>query len=165
MRGVEIGSASGWPSWLFAEVGSDMWLCELEPNSLASGLSFRHPNIGDHQRIVCDATLLPSADSTIDFALCKEFAHHFSDKTKVLREANRVLRNDGLLVLFEPVRNLVTTLLEQRSPDTRFGHSIAWSRGLPQCLEGVRVQVSGLRQLSHESRWTIRARPATEGAQ
>jgi SAM-dependent methyltransferase len=136
MRGVEVGSASGWPSWLFAEAGSDMWLCELEPNSLASGLSFRHPNIGDHQRIVCDATLLPFADSTFDFVLCKEFAHHFPDKTKVLREANRVLRNDGLLILFEPVRSLLSTLLELRSPDPHFGHAISWPRGYFNALKG-----------------------------
>ncbi len=126
MRGLEIGSASGWPSWLFAEAGCEMWLCELEPNSLASGLVFAHENIGEGQRVVCDATLLPFADETFDLVVCKELAHHVEDKQRLFHEANRVLRVGGLFVLFEPVRSVQIAAWEVRHPDPHFGHSIVW---------------------------------------
>ncbi len=134
MRGVEIGSASGWPSWLFAESGFAMWLCELEPNSLASGLGFAHREIQEGQRIVCDARFLPFADGTFDFVLCKEFAHHVNEKAQMLSEANRVLKENGVLVLIEPVRGLASTLFELRTPDPHFGHSILWPRGYTRAL-------------------------------
>jgi hypothetical protein len=59
-RGVEIGAAFGWAAWLLAEAGCEMWLCELEPNSLASGRAFEHPRIGEEARVVCDARFLAS---------------------------------------------------------------------------------------------------------
>lgn len=142
MRGLEIGAASGWPSWLFAEAGATMWLCELEPNSLASGLGFPHPSIGEGQRIVCDARYLPFADSTFDFVLCKEFAHHLEDKTGALAEANRVLSADGFLVFLEPMRSAISSIYELRHPDPHFAHSISWPRVYRRAIENAGFEIA-----------------------
>jgi SAM-dependent methyltransferase len=154
--GLEIGAASGWPAWLFAEAGCEMWLCELEPNSLASGLAFEHPNIGEGHRIVCDASFLPFGDATFDLVLCKELLHHMRDKTELLAEANRVLKPDGVLVLFEPVRSLQSTVSELRRPDPHFGHAIEWPRGY---LRAVRASgFDALVETNYHTRVTGRFR-------
>ena len=61
----------------------------------------------------------------------------------MLREANRVLRDDGLLVLLEPVRSLVSTLIELRTPDTHFGHAVPWPRGYVDALKGSGFRSAG----------------------
>ena len=125
-RGLELGAGSGWASWLFAEAGFDMWICELEPNSLALGQIYDHPRLGAGRRIACDATLVPFADGSFDFVLCKEFAHHVLDKKRLFREANRVLRRGGVLVLLDPVLCL-TDLVRKSHPDTIPEHAFSWT--------------------------------------
>ena len=88
LRSLEVGAGSGWVSYTFAEHGYDAWLCELEPNSLAVGLLYDHPNMGEGKRIVSDATLVPFADGTFDIVVCKEFAHHVPDKYALFAVAN-----------------------------------------------------------------------------
>jgi len=123
-RGIEVGAGSGWVSYMFAKQGYDMWICELEPNSLAISHLYDHPNLGPGKRIVSDATLLPFADATFDFVICKEFAHHVADKYALFSEANRVLRPGGTLVLLEPVMSLNSRLYYARYPDPHTDHVI-----------------------------------------
>jgi SAM-dependent methyltransferase len=124
MRGLEVGAASGWVSYMFAQHGYDMWICELEPNSLAVSLLYDHPNMGQGKRIVSDATLLPFPDDTFDIIVCKEFAHHVADKLALFSEANRVLKTGGMLVLLEPVVSLWSTIYYARYPDPHTDHVI-----------------------------------------
>ena len=175
MVGVEIGAGSGWVSWLFAEAGCEMWPCELEPNSLATGLVFRHPKIGERHRIVCDAALLPFDDGAFDLVLCKEFAHHIVDKRALFMEANRVLRPGGLLVMLEPVQCLSAWIETLRHPDPHTGHAVGWIRDYLEALraagftttergsyhyrEGGRFRVT--RRLRERSREAIRRRELT----
>jgi len=135
-RCLEVGAGSGWASYMFAEEGYDAWLCELEPNSLSISWLYDHPNMAAGKRIVSDATLVPFADETFDVVLCKEFAHHVADKEALFREANRVLKPDGLLVLFEPVRSVASAIYYARHPDPHTDHVIVW---LHQYLRALRV--------------------------
>jgi len=54
-RLVDVGSGSGWGSWLFAQAGYDPWLVDFEPNSLWLGGLYEHPSLGPGKRIVADA--------------------------------------------------------------------------------------------------------------
>ena len=41
-RLIDVGSGSGWGSWLFAEAGYDPWIVDFEPNSLWLGGLYEH---------------------------------------------------------------------------------------------------------------------------
>lgn len=125
-RALELGSGSGWVSWLLARAGYDTWLCDFEANSLAIGLMYDDDNLGEGRRFVADARYAPFADGTFDLVLCKEFVHHVADYEGLFREANRVLRPGGTLVLMEPTRSVLLQLREWRTPDTHQGHVITW---------------------------------------
>ncbi len=126
MRALEVAAGSGWVNWFFAQAGYDTWLCELQPNSLFVSWLYDHPNIGPGKRVVADATLVPFGDHTFDLVVCKEFAHHVKAKARLFSEVNRVLKQGGILVLFEPVRSLWATLHYLRSPDPHTDHCIVW---------------------------------------
>ena len=129
-RLIDVGSGSGWASWLFAQAGYDPWLIDFEANSLWLGDIYTHPRLHPGKRIVGDATLLPFEDATFEVALVKEFAHHVADKEQLFAEVNRVLRPGGLLVLVEPAHSLWITAQRLRGDDPDAGHSqheITWS--------------------------------------
>lgn len=142
-RGLEVGAANGWVSWLFAEAGFDMWLCELEANSLALGHAFGHPNLGVGKRIVSDAMLVPFADATFDLVVCKEFAHHVKDKKRLFAEANRVLKPEGVLAVMEPVRSAFSTCYEWRRPDPHTDHAIVWPEQYLRAIQSRGFRLAG----------------------
>jgi SAM-dependent methyltransferase len=125
-RALELGAGSGWVSWLLATAGYDTWMADFEANSVAIGLQYEHPNLGEGRRFVCDARYAPFVDETFDLVLLKEFVHHVADYQGLFAEANRVLRPGGVLALMEPTRSVLRTLLEIRAPDPHEGHAITW---------------------------------------
>jgi len=125
-RAVDLGSGSGWVGWLLARAGYDTWMCDFEANSLASGLRFQHERLGEGRRFVTDARFAPFANETFDLVVCKEFVHHVADYPSLFQEANRILRSDGTLLLVEPTRSIVSSLIELRRPDPHEGHEIVW---------------------------------------
>jgi SAM-dependent methyltransferase len=125
-RALELGCGNGWLSWLLAEAGLDVWMCDFEPNSLATGLNLEHPNIGEGRRFVTDARYAPFSSGSLDLVVCKEFVHHVRDRRVLFAEANRVLRPGGVLAILEPVRSLWSTLWEARHPDPHQSHAVAW---------------------------------------
>src|SRR5919107_2243940 len=55
---VDVGSGSGWGSWLFAQAGYDPWLVDFEPNSLWLGGIYEHERPGPGRRVVARPTPL-----------------------------------------------------------------------------------------------------------
>ena len=153
LRGLELGAGSGWASWLFAEAGYEMWICELELNSLFLGNIYQHARLGAGRRIACDATLVPFADRSFDFVLCKEFSHHVSEKERLFREANRVLKPGGLLLTMDPVRSITSIVDGWRRPDPIPEHAISWTH---QYLRAVRR--SGFKVLEYGAQTLRRAK-------
>ena len=128
MSAVELGAGAGAMSWLLAEAGFDTYMCELEPNSLYSGLVYQHPDLGIGKRIVCDATLPPFPDESLDVIFCKEFAHHIQDKRQFFEMVNSKLKADGLFVLIEPLLGLYFRIYLLRHPDPETHHFLVGLR-------------------------------------
>ncbi|CAN5269160.1 hypothetical protein BH20ACT13_BH20ACT13_16170 [soil metagenome] len=147
LRGVEIGAGSGWVSWLFAEAGVDMWLCELEPNSLYLGTLYAHERIAAGRRIVCDASYPPFSDGVFDLVVCKQFAHHVRAYERLFREANRILRPGGLLVLYEPTKSLTGIVHYSRHPDPVPEHHYAWPLNYVRALRRAGFEIRESRTL------------------
>lgn len=125
-RALELGCGNGWVSWLLAEAGFEPWMCDFESNSLATGFNLEHPNIGVGRRFVADARYAPFEAGSMDLVVFKEFVHHVSDYRSLFSEANRVLRDGGLVAFMEPVRSIRKTVYEVRHPDPHRGHHITW---------------------------------------
>jgi SAM-dependent methyltransferase len=144
-RTIDIGAGGGWETWLLAEAGFDAWMMDFEMNSVWIGASYEHPALPAGRRLVGDATLLPFADGTFDFAWSKEFAHHVPDKDRLWSEMNRVLKPGGIAVVVDPVRSVRLSIEERRHPDEHTGHSILWNAGYARGLQrnGFEVLHSG----------------------
>lgn len=146
LKVLDIGAGAGAMSWLFAENGFDVWLCELEPNSLFSGLVYQHENLGFGKRIVCDAKILPFENETFDVVFCKEFAHHIKDVDSLFMEVNRVLKKGGYFVLIEPVLSIYLRLYSLIHPDPHTGHSYCPTKKYFEIIKkkGFSIQKFGL---------------------
>ncbi len=125
-RALELGSGSGWVSWLLARAGYDVYLCDFEANSLSLGLQFEHRNMGVGHRIVADARYAPFPNGAFDLVVFKEFVHHVADYGALFREADRVLKLGGVLALMEPTMSLAKKAWQIRHPDPHEGHRITW---------------------------------------
>jgi ubiquinone/menaquinone biosynthesis C-methylase UbiE len=104
---IDIGSGGAPMSKILSEYGFDTYRCELDPNSLYSGLFWKHPNLEVGKHIVCDACLLPFGDGSIDVVYCKEFVHHVEDYNHLMMEINRVLKQNGIFLMIEPTLTIL----------------------------------------------------------
>src|SRR3954470_5794206 len=125
-RTLELGSGSGWVSWLLAQAGHDVYLCDFEANALTLGQVFSHPNMRPGKRIVSDARFAPFPDGSFDVVFFKEFVHHVEDPHALFREANRLLRPEGIVALMEPTMSVVKRLYQLRHPEPHQGHHLTW---------------------------------------
>ncbi len=141
-RALELGCGNGWFSWLLARSGFETWMCDFESNSLATGLNLEHPNLGDGKRFVADARYPPFADGSMDLVVFKEFVHHVEDYELLFSEANRVLRDGGVMALMEPVRSVRTTIYEIRHPDPHKGHRITWPGAYLRAIRGAGFEIA-----------------------
>lgn len=141
-RALELGCGSGWVSWLLAESGFETWMCDFESNSLVTGLNLEHPNIGEGRRFVTDARYAPFATGSMDLVVFKEFVHHVGEYRSLFREANRVLRDGGIMALMEPVRSIRKTVSEMRHPDPHKGHHITWPDAYLRAIRAAGFQIA-----------------------
>jgi SAM-dependent methyltransferase len=170
-RALELGAGSGWVSWLLAVAGYDTWMADFEANSVAIGLQYEHPNLGEGRRFACDARYAPFADDTFDLVLLKEFVHHVADYDLLFAEANRVLRPGGVVALLEPTRSVLRALWEVRNPDPHEGHVITWLDNYRRALKrnGFRIEHETAIYRDRENRFALfgmlkrRARRSVEG--
>lgn len=147
--GIEIGG----PSELFRTIlpayqhvarldnvnysASTVWEGEI-----AEGDTFRFdPDRPAGHQYVCEGTELPAGDGAYEVVLSSHTLEHVANPLRALREWQRVLRDDGTLVLVLPHR---TPTFDHRRPVTTFDHLLAdYERGtaesdlthLPEILE------------------------------
>jgi SAM-dependent methyltransferase len=98
---LDIGAGAGQQSYQFCKHGFFPVAVELSKEILASGEPFVG---GGHSflRIVNDCYRLPFADKSFDIIFAKELVHHLHEPTEFYLEMNRVLKDDGIMVVTEP---------------------------------------------------------------
>lgn len=117
---LDIGSFGEWPLLLWKYLGlSHLYGCSLEGNYLAYGHgSLKQPHeLGKEfeltiNQIDVENQPLPFEDKSIDVITCFEVLEHFRyDPVFAMKEFNRVLKDDALLILTTPNVNSYEGLL------------------------------------------------------
>lgn len=78
--------------------------------------------------LVCDGSQLPFKDASIDLLLLKDTLHHIASITDFINDCQRVLKNGGRVVFFEPywglLAQIVYRLLHHEAFDTK---QLSWN--------------------------------------
>ncbi len=98
-RILDVACGNGVLSLKIAEKGVKVHGVDLSENAINSA-----KRLAERERIACefevgDAEDLPYPDKYFDKVVCSSSLEHFNDDIKALREMNRVLKSDGVVVL------------------------------------------------------------------
>ena len=93
-RLLEIGCAEGVLLRMFEELGAECHGVDISADAVARA---NHPNI-----VQATADALPHGDESFDTCVSSHVIEHLADPADLLREAARVLRPQGRLVLLYP---------------------------------------------------------------
>jgi SAM-dependent methyltransferase len=95
---LDLGAGGCLQSWQLAQFGFDVVAVELVPEFLLAA----PPLPESIDRVCSDVELLPFKDQSFDVIFCKETLHHVGDLGLALREACRVCKIGGAIVIEEP---------------------------------------------------------------
>jgi SAM-dependent methyltransferase len=107
---LDIGCGSGWSTVAFRNAGHLAFGVDLHSNPEARAVDEAFPFVS------ADATALPFRDSSVDLIGMHQVLEHFANPEQALREALRVLKPKGRLVVVGP--NLLSVGLSVRSAAT-----------------------------------------------
>jgi GT2 family glycosyltransferase/SAM-dependent methyltransferase/glycosyltransferase involved in cell wall biosynthesis len=111
---VDVAAGEGYGTAMLAQVARSAIGCDLDPAAmLAARLAFRRSNLCF---LAADARALPFAAASADIVVCFEALEHFVEQEIFLREARRVLRAGGLLLLSTPDRDIYSPIGSAPNP-------------------------------------------------
>ena len=101
---LDVATGGGHTALAFARAGARVTATDLTPEMLRAAQTFLADEGERNMRfVVAAAESLPFKDEAFDLVTCRIAAHHFADPERFVREAARVLRADGLLLLVDNV--------------------------------------------------------------
>ena len=117
-RVVDIGCGMGTFSFEAAARGARyaVGLDLAETGIAAANHIRREENVASCSFLLADAAALPLKSNGADIAIAADFTEHLDDETlrRVLAEAARVIRKDGLLVIYTPEASHLFEQLRER---------------------------------------------------
>ncbi|HEY6543512.1 MAG TPA: class I SAM-dependent methyltransferase [Dokdonella sp.] len=108
-RVLDAACGEGYGSALLAKVAADVVGVDIDPASVAHARA-RYGAQLNLRYEVADATELPFADSSFDLVVSFETLEHLSAQERLLRGFERVLADDGLLVVSSPDKRTYSEL-------------------------------------------------------
>jgi len=101
---LDLGAGNGWLSYRAALAGNDALAVDVREDSvdgLGAGHCYQERTPGRFQRVVASFDALPLEYASFDVAVFNAALHYALDLTAALREAVRVLRTGGRLVILD----------------------------------------------------------------
>ena len=139
---LDVGSGTGvLLPFLITEVGNAGKIVALDISAemlgQAKAKNFQ-PILGFAQ---ADALSIPLAENSVDLAICNSVFPHFDDKAKALKEINRVLRNNGLLVICHTMSRKMINQLHQSIGGVVANHLLPHEFQLRELLKKAGLKV------------------------
>jgi 2-polyprenyl-3-methyl-5-hydroxy-6-metoxy-1,4-benzoquinol methylase len=101
---LDVGCGTGYGTAYLAETASSAIGIDLSRQAIRYGTKrYRHPGVAF---LRMNAESLGFADGSFDFVISTENFEHLRDQNACLREISRVLKDDGMLLLATPNREL-----------------------------------------------------------
>ncbi|MGC8765397.1 MAG: class I SAM-dependent methyltransferase [Brevinematia bacterium] len=105
---VDLGGGTGHYSCLLSKFSKKVVVIDESSKMLG-----RMPNLKNVEKICGNILNVPFEDDTFDVALICDVYHHIEDQKGLLREAFRILKKNGKLVIYDfEVKNPITKILE-----------------------------------------------------
>lgn len=113
-RVIDMPAGCGDTSHILMQIGAEVRPYDLFPEY------FLHPEIKCSRADISDG--IPEENASADVIICQEGIEHFSDQFHALKEFNRVLKKNGLLIITTPnYSNLRSRLSYMLNETERFG--------------------------------------------
>lgn len=101
---LDIGSSEGYGASLLAQEASFVLASDVNHNVVCYAKR-KYPKDNLHF-ILADAAHMPIPDNTFDIAVVFEMIEHTCDQDLVLREIKRILKNNGILIISSPNKEI-----------------------------------------------------------
>ena len=101
---LDVATGGGHTALAFARAGAQVTATDLTPEMVRAAQAFVRTNGGESVQFgTAPAEHLPFSAPNFDLVSCRIAAHHFADPEQFVREAVRVLKPGGLLLLVDNV--------------------------------------------------------------